>query len=54
MVRFVAETILAALVMFGTTLLPLMDGGITAQEWMAASVAGLGAALALIRQQPRG
>jgi hypothetical protein len=53
MVRFIAETVLAALVTFGTTLLPLMEGGITAQEWVAAGVAGAGAALALIRQQPK-
>ena len=53
MVRFIAETVLAALVTFGTTLSPLMAGGITPQEWVAASIAGLGAALALIRQQPK-
>jgi hypothetical protein len=53
MARFIAETVLAALVTFGTTLLALMPDGITPEEWVAAAVAGLGAALALIRQQPK-
>ena len=53
MLRLVSETVLAALITFGTTLSPLMAGGITPQEWVAAGVAGLGAALALIRQQPK-
>lgn len=52
MVRLVSETVLAAAVAFGTTLSPLLEGGITPQEWLAAGIAGAAAALALIRQQP--
>jgi hypothetical protein len=52
--RLITEIVLAALVTFGTTLTPLMqDGKITPEEWIAASVAGLGASLALLRQQPK-
>jgi hypothetical protein len=52
MLRLVVETVLAAAIAFGTTLGPLWDGGVTPQEWTAAAVAGLVAALSLIRQQP--
>jgi len=53
MLRLVVETILASAVAFATTLSPLIEGGLTPQEWLAAGIAGAAAALALIRQQPK-
>ena len=52
MLRLVSEAVLAAAVAFGTTLSPLLEGGITPQEWIAAGIAAATAALALVRQQP--